>query len=178
MQIDQKLRSITTALFISVLVACNSQAPNPQLSARAAPLFELQDVHGRMQSLQQIQEPVVIIHFWASWCPPCLEEIPRWIAAGPTMKDFPVKLVAISVDENWEKALKVLPISKLSPNMMLLLDPKNEVAGKYGTRQFPESYVLNRNRQIVEKWIGSQDWTGSMVRFGIAKALAQSQRSK
>jgi len=175
MRINQKIQCIIAGLLISLLPACDSKPPSSTLPTRSAPAFELKDAMGKVYSLQDIKEPVIIVHFWASWCPPCIEEIPRWIAAAPALKNVPVKLVAISVDESWEKALKVFPVSKLAPNMLLLLDPKSEVAGKYGTHQFPESYLLNRERKIVDKWIGSQDWTGSMVRFGIAKSLANPQ---
>lgn len=172
----QKLSKVGFLLGIGLVFAFGLSACRDPGEAvvpkRPAPAFELKDPAGRVFRLEDFKGSVTIVHFWATWCPPCIEEIPRWIAGAENFKDLPVKLVAISVDETWEKALRVFPKDQVSSRVLLLLDPTSEVAGKWGTRQFPESYVVNRDLQITEKWIGSQDWAGSMVRFGVAKALA------
>ena len=159
------------------LTGCEKRPQVELVAGRPAPEFSLQGASGKNYRLEDFRGSVVILHFWASWCPPCVEEIPRWIQAAPSFGQLPVKLVAISVDEKWESALKIFPKDKVGPNMALLLDPTSEVSARYGTRQFPETYLLNSNLQVVEKWIGSQDWTSSRVRFAIARAMASTKQS-
>ena len=174
------LSILIATFFLGVTLAgCSRDSvPEPAHSSvsglRSAPDFELKDPDGRSYRLNDFKGQAVVLHFWASWCPPCIEEIPRWIQAAPLFKGVPVKLIAISVDETWDKALKVYPKAAVAPNTLSLLDPTGEVARKYGTRQFPETYVLSRDLRIVEKLAGSQDWTNSRIRFLLAQALAQS----
>ena len=139
----------------------------------SAPGFELKDASGRVHRLEELRGSVVLLHFWASWCPPCLEEIPRWLEAAPIFKDMPVKMVAISVDEKWERALGVLPTKRVPSSMISLLDPVSNVAQAYGTRQFPETYVLDRELRVLDKLIGAQDWGGSKIRFLLIKAMGR-----
>lgn len=139
--------------------------------ARVAPPFELKDSSGVAHRLADFKGQVVLLHFWASWCPPCQAEIPKWIAASPSFKGMPLKMISISVDENWPLALKLLPQNVLGPNMLSLLDPDSTIARTYGTTKFPETYLVTSDGFILEKFVGSEDWTGSRVRFLVQKAL-------
>src|SRR5690349_14880831 len=67
---------------------------SPSAAYRTAPSFELPDSEGKKHTLDSFRGNVVVLHFWASWCPPCLEEIPQWVELGNTFKNKPVKLVA------------------------------------------------------------------------------------
>lgn len=149
----------------------------PPAARTQAPGFELKDYAGNAHRLEDMRGQVVLIHFWASWCPPCLEEIPRWISAAPQFRDFPVKMVAISVDEQWSEALKILPQTDVPANMVSLLDPTSTVARSYGTSRFPESFLLDPDLKIVEKWQGIIDWKSPRVRFAVNKALVNAKKS-
>lgn len=159
----------------SIFSGCDRKVP-PSVRAQA-PAFELKDSAGNAHRLEDMRGHVVLIHFWASWCPPCLEEIPRWISAAPQFRDFPVKMVAISVDEQWSEALKILPQADVPANMVSLLDPTSTVARSYGTSRFPESFLLDPDLKIVEKWQGIIDWKSPRVRFAVNKALVNAKRS-
>lgn len=113
----------------------------------------------------------MLVHFWASWCPPCLEEIPQWVKLAPRYKNLPLKMLAITVDDQLDAALKVLPSSKLGSNLILLWDQGSEIANNYGTHQFPETYLLDKQLNIINKWIGPQDWNSPRARFAIEKSL-------
>lgn len=124
----------------------------------AAPAFSLPDVAGRTHGLSDYPGEVLIVHFWASWCPPCLSEIPQWVELADHFKGRPFQMIAVSEDEKWADAQKVLPSQKLASNIASVLDNKGEVADRYGSYQFPETYLLNSRHEIVAKWVGGQDW--------------------
>lgn len=125
---------------------------------QAAPGFQLQDSAGKIHALNDYTGDVVLVHFWASWCPPCLSEIPQWVELANNFKGKSFQMIAISEDDHWADAQKVLPSQKLPANITSVLDIKSQVADRYGSYQFPETYLLNAKREIVAKWVGGQDW--------------------
>lgn len=125
---------------------------------RPAPGFSLQDAAGKTHDLSGYSGDVLLVHFWASWCPPCLSEIPQWVELANNFKGRPFQMIAISEDDKWADAQKVLPAEGLPSNITSLLDIKGQVADRYGSYQFPETYLLNGKHEIVAKWVGGQDW--------------------
>lgn len=144
----------------------------PSTSLRRAPDFELQDILGHKYRLKDLSGNVVIVHFWASWCSPCLEEIPHWVELGTAFQGRPIRLVAVSLDQSWEDARKVLPTEKLTPHVISLLDTSNQVPDRFGSYQFPETYLLNSKLEILSKWVGPQDWSSPKIRGAIESSLA------
>jgi thiol-disulfide isomerase/thioredoxin len=144
-----------------------------QTGRRMAPDFSLKDHLGHPHSLPEARGKVTLVHFWASWCPPCLQEIPDLIefAAKWTEKypDKPIQVFAISLDEKWEDAEKVVTTDKLPKDMTSLLDLTAKVPDTYGTYQYPETYLIDKNGRIVTKWIGAQPWTS----LGMEKVLLE-----
>jgi thiol-disulfide isomerase/thioredoxin len=130
---------------------------------RAAPSYELRDSAGKVHTLADLKGHAVVVHFWASWCPPCLPEIPEWLAFAGRWKDKNVRFVAISLDKQWADALKILPQEKLPEGTLSLLDATLELPEKFGTYQYPETYLLNTEHKIVSKWIGAQKWDSPQI---------------
>lgn len=118
---------------------------------RKAPIFTLKNKNNQPVSLSSFGGKKVLLHFWASWCKPCLEELPALEALAVNMPD--VQLIAISVDERWEEALRVLP---QNPHFEVLLDPAKEIANQYGTQGFPETFLINASGEVVEQYKGAQ----------------------
>jgi thiol-disulfide isomerase/thioredoxin len=144
------------------------QAAKDRGNFKGAPQFELKDSDGKAHRLSELKGNVVVLHFWASWCPPCLEEIAGWLKfaeqfQGPNEK-VKVKFVAISLDESWNDAHKILPQSALPANVMSLIDLSKETPDKYGTYQFPETYLIGPDLTIVTKWVGAQAWENPALR--------------
>ena len=131
--------------------------------SKAAPDFSLSDYEGHSHRLSELKGNVIVLHFWASWCPPCLSEIPTWVELANHFKNQPLRLVAVSLDEKWADAQKILPSAGLPENLLSLIDTQTHVPDLYGTYQYPETYVIGRDQKILVKLIGPQDWSGERI---------------
>jgi thiol-disulfide isomerase/thioredoxin len=124
----------------------------------------LLDAQGKATPLGTRLAPVTLVHFWATWCPPCINEIPavqRLSHDFSRYHDFGIVLVAVS-----DSADKVDTF--LGPGAeMVLYDPKWNVANRYGTNQLPETYLVVRGR-VVEKFVGATNWDDPGLRRKLA----------
>jgi len=145
----------------------------PDLRAERFPVDHKFDVirfpgHSGKLSLNDLpkNEQGYIVHFWATWCPPCIEELPslellhRQLDA---MKTPHPTLVTISVDEKAADIQKFLPTLKSETTFVILLDAEAASAQALGTSRFPESYWIRPNGSIRHKWIGPQSWSSQEV---------------
>lgn len=133
---------------------------------REAPQFELADVAGKKVRLQDFKGNVVVLHFWASWCAPCVEEISKWVELSGKFKKEPIQFIAISLDTSWKDAQRMIPHegSKMDlaqqggRRVVSLLDLSAKIPEDYGTYQFPETYLISPDLKILFKWVGPQNW--------------------
>ncbi len=159
-------------------VGCFGASEKPAKNAKGLPMapeFSLKDSKGKTVSLQDFKGSTVFIHFWASWCAPCVPEIKEITAvAKRTSKDAsgkPVYWIFISEDPSFEKARKILDDSTLPSHMISLLDTEEKTAAKFGTYQYPETYILDREHAIIDKRIGAEDWQDEAGRVILKRAL-------
>ena len=123
----------------------------------AAPAFQLQDEQGRTRSLADYRGKVVLLNFWASWCPPCREEMPSMAHLAEALRDRPdFAMVALSVDDDWDAVRGFFKGQK--PAFRVLLDKGARVSQAYGTAKYPESYVIDRSGQVIGKFVGPREW--------------------
>lgn len=134
-------------------------SPSASVNLRPAPDFELLEAHGHPIHFQDLRGKTKVIHFWASWCTPCLQEIPEWVELAQSFKGSAVIWIAIHLDKNWEDANKILPTRHLTEKILSLWDTTGKVADAYGTFQFPETYLVSPDQKIIAKWVGPQDWS-------------------
>jgi peroxiredoxin len=123
-----------------------------------APEFRLQALDGRAVSLADFRGKVVMVHFWATWCPPCVEEIPTLEQLYRSLRSTDFEILAVSVDEGGAGAVAEF-MQRNGLSLPALLDPRRSVAGLYGTFKFPETYIINRQGVVTYKAIGPRDWT-------------------
>jgi peroxiredoxin len=150
---------ILTALFIAGYLVMDRKTGNKIIaSGDRAPEFRLQKSDAGSVSLADLRGKVVMVHFWATWCPPCVEELPTLdkLYNSTLGKDF--EMLAVSVDEGGAGAVTPF-IQKNGLNLPVLYDPGGEVATLYGTYKFPETYILDRTGVVRYKAIGPRDWT-------------------
>jgi cytochrome c biogenesis protein CcmG, thiol:disulfide interchange protein DsbE len=138
--------------------ACHPLSPDP-LSPRLhglAPDFELSDKTGKRWSLHALRGRPVLVSFWATWCQPCVEEIPSLETLARRLGDQAV-ILAVSVDENWDAIHKFFP--RGTP-LTVLLDPSREIPARYGTSKFPESFLIDPTGHVRHAFINQRDWSG------------------
>jgi peroxiredoxin len=127
-----------------------------------APDFTLRDREGRPWRLQDHRGKVLVINFWSITCPPCVEEMPTLETLAHVVEGWgDVEVVGISADPDWESANTVLPAES---RMTQLLDPGREViAGKFGTRLFPETWIVDRRGVVRFRYDGALDWSNPVL---------------
>lgn len=123
-----------------------------------APEFQLPSLDGRMVSLSSYRGKVVMVHFWATWCPPCVEEIPTLERLYHTYIGRGLEVLAVSVDEGGAGAVgRFMQKNRLT--LPVLLNSDQSVSRAYGTFKFPETYLIDREGIVHRKIIGAADWT-------------------
>lgn len=139
---------------ILVLAGCYSGS-RPTRIGTAAPDFTVKD-DARSVSLHDLKGKIVVLNFWATWCPPCVEEMPSLVSLQSKMKDqVTVLAVSVDVDEGaYKKFLKDHGV-----NLLTVRDPDQKSNTLYGTFKYPETYVIDRNGVVRRKFIGPVDWT-------------------
>ncbi len=122
-----------------------------------APDFTLPDINGKMVSLTDYRGKVVLINIWATWCPPCVAEMPSMEKLNQELKDEDFEILAVSLDVSGAKA--VIPFMKKHKlSFSVLTDTKGAIKSLYQTTGVPESFIIDQEGIIVEKVIGPKDW--------------------
>jgi len=130
-----------------------------------APNFTLPGLDGKMVSLTDYKDKVVLLNIWATWCPPCVEEMPSMDKLHQELKDESFEILAVSIDVSG--AMEVLPFMKKHKlSFPALTDSKGDIQSSYQTTGVPESFIIDKDGVIVEKVIGPRDWaTPDAIRY-------------
>jgi peroxiredoxin len=125
-----------------------------------APEFTIRTDDGRQVSAKDFGGKVLVLNFWASWCPPCIQEIPSLSQFQKRFQNSGVKVVAISIDKNAQRYREFL--RKLPVSFETAWDPSGDISAKYGTYQIPETYIIKDGR-VMRKFANSADWNSPDV---------------
>jgi len=142
-------------VLLLALSACYSGARPPRIGS-VAPNFTVQDSQNKV-TLSQLRGQVVVLNFWATSCPPCVEEMPSLVEMQRRMKDRGVTVLAVSIDVDENAYRRFLKDHNV--NLLTVRDPDQKSNTLYGTSMFPETYVIDRNGVMRRKFIGAVDWT-------------------
>ena len=116
---------------------------------------------GKLVRLSQFKGQFILLNFWATWCPPCVEEMPSLLSFSKiAKKQFGVEVLAVSSDENWGLIESQFQEKKWDQNsgLQVLLDTSAESAKTYGVLKYPETFLIDKNFKVVKKFVGVQDW--------------------
>jgi cytochrome c biogenesis protein CcmG/thiol:disulfide interchange protein DsbE len=114
---------------------------------------------GKAAHLSDLRGKVVLVNFWATWCPPCVDEAPSLNQLQRRIEPLGGTVLGISIDEDetaYERFLKTYQVS-----FPTFRDPLQKIGPEYGVGGYPETYVIDREGRIDRKIIGPQDWTGA-----------------
>ena len=146
------LISVITLFF--TLTGCYSGTRPPHVGT-SAPDFTVQD-NDRKVSLQELRGKIVVLNFWATWCVPCVDEMPSLVQMQQKMKGNGVEVLAISVDVNESAYQNFLKAYKV--DLLTVRDPDQKSNNLYGTFKFPETYIIDRHGVLRRKFVGPIDW--------------------
>lgn len=157
-------RTLLTILLIAVigyLLYLRVQRESVELVGVQAPSFSLPSRDG-MDGLEKYRGKAVLLNFWATWCPPCVVEMPSLERLNQQMRGKDFQILAVSEDEGgWapiDRFLKRLPLT-----MTILLDGRGDAAALYGTNSLPESFLIDKKGIIVKKYQGPRNWMDEKI---------------
>jgi peroxiredoxin len=142
-------------LLLLALSGCYSGTRPPRIGSNA-PDFTVQDGQTKV-TLSQLRGQVVVLNFWATWCAPCVEEVPSLVEMQRRLKAKGVTVLAVSVDVD-DNAYRQF-VKNHNVTLLTVRDPDQKSSALYGTHLFPETYVIDRNGVMRRKFIGAVDWT-------------------
>ena len=147
-------------LAVALLAGCN-RGSKPTLIGSPAPDFTVQDADRKVE-LRDLRGKIVVLNFWATWCPPCVEEMPSLVKMQEEMKSRGVVVLAVSVDDD-ERSYHTF-LKKNNVDLLTVRDPQQKSNELYGTFKFPETYIIDRNGVVQRKFIGPVDWTSADIK--------------
>jgi peroxiredoxin len=118
-------------------------------------------------SLNQFRGQVVVLNFWATWCPPCTQELPSMMDMQNQLRARGVVVVGVSIDVDDDAYHRFL--KQRNVNFVTVRDPEQKVAGMYGTSGWPESYIIDRQGVLRRKVVGPINWESPEVMQFLSK---------
>ncbi len=129
-----------------------------------APEFSIRTDSGITVTRSDFGGRLLVLNFWATWCPPCIEEMPSLDQLYKQLKDSGVVVLGISVDEDEQAYRRLLERRKVS--FLTARDPAARISSEFGTYRYPETYVIDSRGKVLQKIIGAASWTDErMIRY-------------
>lgn len=148
------------------------QSVKPPLSVQATPLgsaapdFKVppsQTWSKQEFQLHSLKGYPVVLHFWATWCAPCLQELPELLLAAERLRPLGFSFIAVAIDDSWgtlDLFFRQHPeLEAMRNKMILILDPQAKIADKYSSKRFPETFLINVGMVMDNKFTGAQPWS-------------------
>ena len=129
----------------------------PWPAAQTAPALDLVDLQGQRWTSERLKGRAVVLNFWATWCPPCKEELPSLQTLHELGGGDPLVL-GINVRENASRVRRYLESTGIA--FPVVLDPQAELAKRFGVSSFPTTLLIAPNGQIRWRVVGEVDWAG------------------
>lgn len=133
---------------------------------RLAPDFRYQLPNGSIRRLSSWKGQSVIVHFWATWCPPCRKELPALLAFAKKRK---VSLLAVSVDDSWKQIRNFLGPEAKEP--VVLAQASEKTTKNYAVKVFPVTYVVDRKGYLTLRFDGARNWRDGLFLQSVMAVL-------
>lgn len=153
------MRYALLPLLLAIVVLASCRGGRPDQIGQPAPDFTVKDSE-RTVTLSQYRGKTVLLNFWATWCPPCVEEMPAMVQLQQQMGD---KLVILAVSTDVDEDAYKKFTAKRTQGLLTVNDRDQKANALYGTYQFPETYVIDKDGVIRRKFIGPQVWTSQEI---------------
>ena len=153
-------REFATAALIACCLTTNIVYAGGSLdsypTASAAPGFELRDLDDQPHRLSDYRDKVVLVNFWASWCIPCVMEMPGMQRLANTLKDQPFEILAVNISDTKNQIREF--IKRMDLRLIILMDGNGETFKAWQGKVLPASFLLDRSGRIRYQVIGPLEW--------------------
>jgi len=158
--------SLVACLVLLAGQATVAQPDMPELSHRFtaldpvidAPGFSLADMDGKLHTLADYRGKVVLVNFWATWCPPCRREMPALEALYLEYREQGLVVLAINQWEDVDHVFAYMGQLEVFPTFPVLFDPESRVSADYGVKGLPTSFLVNQQGRLVYRAIGGRQF--------------------
>lgn len=134
-----------------------------------APNFKITTDAGKVVTRSEFGGKLLVLNFWATWCPPCVEEFPSLSAMAQEMKSKNVVVLGVSVDKSSEAYRRFL--ERMGPGFETAMDAEANISSEYGTFKYPETYVIDQEGKVRMKFIGPRNWMDPQIKQQIESLL-------
>ena len=159
--------ALCLALWLGPADAQFQKTPWP--AAQATPALDLQDLQGQSWTPERLKGRAVVLNFWATWCPPCKEELPSLQTLHEIGGGDPL-VIGINVRETASRVRRYVESTGLG--FPVVLDPQAELAKRFGVTAFPTTLLIAPDGQIRWRVVGEVDWAGPEAGRWIASLSA------
>lgn len=165
-------------MLISGMLLLATNAPSFAFSADSligsrAPEFAQRDINGRYVSITSLRGKVIVLNFWATWCPPCKKEIPGLDRLYGDYRSQGLEVVAVSTDSSERGIKEFLKETPLS--YRILRDGDGKISRLYGVYSLPTTFIVDRSGIVIKHFIGEQDWDSPQTRATIESLLKRAE---
>lgn len=145
----------------------------PAARSGKAPAVSASDRAGRATPIAPRPGKLLVVHFWATWCAPCVEEYPSLLAYWRAAKGDPrLALVTVSADRDWKTVDRFLGDKGAADGLEMLLDSDQKAASAWGTAKFPETWFVAPDGTVLSRAEGPLDWASADARKKIDALVA------
>ncbi len=157
------LKHIAVGLLAALVTAPLLAAEPPQtlmpIAKRpAATDYAIEDLDGKMQRLSDYRGKVVLVNFWATWCPPCRKELPSMQRLWVKLRDEPFALHAIDTGETVEDILPFVFATGIELTFPILLDRDNATLKSWPVVALPTTFVVDKRGRVAYRSVGGREW--------------------
>jgi thiol-disulfide isomerase/thioredoxin len=159
--------AVVLAAAVAFLPSCNSSG-SPAVGD-LAPEFVLQSLDGKTKKLSNYRGKVVLVNLWATWCPPCIEELPVLDTLVKEYGDKGLVVLGVAGDEDTDLVRQF--VAKNPAQFEVLLDPDGVIGTRYGITGYPETFFVDRQGKLQHKIIGPLPHDGSRPKPELTKTI-------
>ncbi len=175
----RRLNSLLLCAILGIAGTVSAAPPLPEMShsftalkpAKIAKDFTLPDLDGKPHRLSDYRGKVVLVNFWATWCPPCRREMPSMERLSQRLKDQPFVILGINQQEDPERVFVFTAQVDPSPNFPILFDTNSKVANAWGVLGLPASFIVDQQGRVVYRAMGGREFDHPEIEQTIRKLL-------
>ncbi len=163
---------VLVVLLVGFALPAQAQRPGAGLvllkDRAQAPDFELTDIDGNTHWLSDYRGKVLIINFWATWCPPCRDEMPSMDRAWEVLKEEDIQMLAVNIGEDADTIFQFT--ANYPVGFPLVMDRDSKVVGEWPVRGLPTTFVVETEGRLAYRAIGGRTWDDSEL-LALIRAL-------